>query len=164
MQIGHQNDASTTRKVDIFLVKLEFSASKTSCLLPVCLLIFSRLHYFNCRFRGIKRIKYLTNFLLRSIIFQQRKTQKKQKDVVWFTTKTPNKTPQKLMMKCHKSLWWNTTIYSFKCLKYMIYSHRIALCLRHEYVAYPYQIRLIRCTPAFIDSNNRIRVFCSIRC
>ena len=58
MQIGHQNDASTTRKVDIFLVKLEFSGSKTSCLLPVCLLIFSRWHYFKCRFRGIKQIKY----------------------------------------------------------------------------------------------------------
>ena len=81
MQIGHQNDASTARKVDIFLVKLEFSEEKACCLLPVCLLIFSRLHISKCRFRGIKQIKYLTNFLLRSIIFQQRKTQKKQKDV-----------------------------------------------------------------------------------
>lgn len=32
MQIGHQNDASTTRKVGIFLVKLEFSVQKpTAC-------------------------------------------------------------------------------------------------------------------------------------
>lgn len=58
MQINHQNDASTARKVGIFLVKLEFSGAKTSYLLPACLLIFSRWHIFMCRFRGIKQTKY----------------------------------------------------------------------------------------------------------
>ncbi len=58
LQIGDQNDASTKRNVDIFKVKLEFSGPKTSCLLPVCLLIFSRFHIFKCRFRDIKQTKY----------------------------------------------------------------------------------------------------------
>lgn len=116
MQIGHQNDASTARKVGIFLVKLEFSASKTSCLLPVCLLIFSRLHYFNCRFRGIKQTKYWTNLLLRSIIFQQRKTRKK--------LKISNDLPQKHQIKHHKSWWWNTTkVYDEMSQKLMMKHH-----------------------------------------
>lgn len=101
MQIGHQNDASTARKVDVFLVKLEFSGSKTSCLLPVYLLIFSRWHIFKCRFRGQKRIKYWTNLQQWNIILQQRKTRKK--------LKTLYDLPQKHQMKHHKSLWWNAT-------------------------------------------------------
>lgn len=64
MQIGKQNDASTTNKVGIFKLKLKFSGAKNSCLLPVYLLIFSRWHIFKCRFKGIKQIKYLTIFQL----------------------------------------------------------------------------------------------------
>ena len=60
MQIVSQNNASTTNKIEMFKLKLKFSGSKTSCLLPVCLLIFSIWCISKCRFRGIKQTKYWT--------------------------------------------------------------------------------------------------------
>ena len=41
---------------------------------------------------------------------------------------------------------------------------RMKQICRHEHVACLCQIRFIRWTPAFIDSNNRIRLICLIRC
>lgn len=52
MEFVGQSGVSCMFKVMTFVEKLDFSCQKVSCLPPACLLIFSRLEVFKCRFRG----------------------------------------------------------------------------------------------------------------
>ena len=52
MEFAGQSGVSIMFKVMTFVEKLDFSCQKVSYLPPACLLIFSRLKVFKCRFRG----------------------------------------------------------------------------------------------------------------